>query len=70
MQVLLSSEVTLAQTEHDLRVAKLNLLAAIGNLTADGLHLPVDSYDPAANYSQVHGSWGGEGIDSEDDAKR
>ena len=63
VQVLLSSQVSLVQTEHDLRVAKLGLLAAVGRLTAQSLNLPIDSYDPTANYKQVHDSWGGESIE-------
>ena len=59
IQVQLSAEVGLADTEHDRLLAKLNLLSAIGQLTAEGLHLPVDGYDPNAHYERVHDSWGG-----------
>jgi TolC family type I secretion outer membrane protein len=65
LQVLLSAGIGLATTEHDEQVAKLGVLSAIGQLTAQGLNLPVDQYDPVAHYADVHDSWGGEGIDPE-----
>ena len=54
VEVLLTARTTLAATRHDNLLAKINLLASIGKLTAEGLALPVDTYDPRANYAQVH----------------
>ena len=59
LQVLLSAQTSLATQEHDLLLAKLNLLSAIGGLTAEGLALPAEYYDPKANYENVHDKWYG-----------
>jgi hypothetical protein len=48
-QELLSSEVSLVQSQRDQYVAAYALLAAVGALTAEQLSLPVSVYDPKAN---------------------
>ena len=37
----------------------LQLKAAVGELTADALALPVTRYDPAKNYNMVRNKWAG-----------
>jgi len=49
-QELLNAQVNLVVAERDEIVAELNVLAAIGRLTAIDLGLPVDLYDFEANY--------------------
>ncbi len=62
-QVLLSTQLGLLQTQHDRLVAKLTLLSALGQLTAEGLSLPVDfKYDAKDNYEHVHDKVFGEAI--------
>jgi outer membrane protein len=52
-QELLDSRVTLVRAQRDEQVAAYQLLAAIGELTAEDLGLPVDYYDPGRNYRRV-----------------
>ncbi len=52
-QELLNSRVSLTGSQHDRAVAKFQLLAAIGRLTARNLNLPVTYYDPKRNYDNV-----------------
>jgi TolC family type I secretion outer membrane protein len=59
LQVLLTAQTSLATEEHDLLLAKLNLLSATGGLTAERLALPVTYYDPKSNYEAVHDKWMG-----------
>jgi outer membrane protein/adhesin transport system outer membrane protein len=56
---LLTAQTSLATEEHDLLLAKLNLLSATGGLTAERLALPVTYYDPKSNYEAVHDKWMG-----------
>ncbi len=49
-QELLNARVALVQSERDEVVAGYSLLAAVGNLTAKELALPVQLYDPVENY--------------------
>lgn len=63
-QELLDARVTLVAAEHDEVVAAFTLMAAVGQLTASHLRLPVDYYDPDKNYKDVRGRWwGGTSID-------
>ena len=58
-QELLDSRVRLVRAERDLLVAVFELKAAIGDLTAEKLNLPVDYYDPERHYREVRGMWFG-----------
>jgi len=44
---------------HDEALAMLQLKSAVGDLTAEALHLPVDLYDPTKNYNDVREAWFG-----------
>lgn len=52
-QELLDSRVSLVRAQRDEVVASYSLLEAIGSLTAVGLKLPVDIYDPLRHYNEV-----------------
>jgi TolC family type I secretion outer membrane protein len=56
---LYQAQVGLVRARHDEIVAKLNLAAAVGRLTARTLALPVVYYDPAKHLSAVASKWGG-----------
>ena len=56
-QELLNARVALVTSRRDEIVASYALLAAMGRLTADYLELPVERYDPAANFARVRGAW-------------
>jgi len=60
-QELLQAEVNEAQAHHDEFVAAYQLLNATGQLTAQYLALPVEIYDPAVHYEEVHDKWAGFG---------
>lgn len=60
-QEYLNARVSLVSAERDLAVAEYGLLAAMGQLTARNLELPVDYYDPAVNYGEVRNKWIGFG---------
>ena len=60
-QEYLNARVSLVSAERDLAVAEYGLLAAMGQLTARNLQLPVDYYDPAVNYGEVRNKWIGFG---------
>ena len=53
---LLTAQLTLATSIHDRAVAGYQVLAAIGQLTADHLRLGV-SYDPRVHYDSVRNKW-------------
>ncbi len=65
-QELLNSRVTLVSAERDRSVAEYGLLAAMGQLTAKKLALPVKYYDPQKNYDEVRGKWIGFGTGDEE----
>ncbi|MBI4969034.1 MAG: TolC family outer membrane protein [Rhodospirillales bacterium] len=52
-QELLDARVNRVKSERDELVAAYSLKAAIGQLTARGLGLPVEPFDPEANYQKV-----------------
>ena len=52
-QELLDSRVALVAAERDEYVTAYQLLSAVGALTAHGLELPTDIYDPVKNYNDV-----------------
>ena len=56
-QALLTSQVTLETSKHDLGVASYSLLAAIGHLTSGDLALNVAQYDPSKHYKAVKNKW-------------
>lgn len=62
-QELLDSRVNLVVAERDEAVAAFQLKSAIGRLTAAGLNLPVDIYDPVEHYQEVRGKWFGTAIE-------
>jgi outer membrane protein len=53
------ARITQVNAEHDAVVAAFQLLAAMGQLTADHLDLPVEAYDAGDNYRQVEKKWFG-----------
>jgi TolC family type I secretion outer membrane protein len=71
-QELLDSQVDLVSAERDEIVAAFEVIAAIGGLTARGLQLPVEYYDPEVHYNEVRDSWfGGESTgDTSNDFQR
>lgn len=62
-QELLNARVSLVRSQRDLEVARYDLLAAVGSLTAQNLALPVELYDDSAYYSEVRSKWWGLGSD-------
>lgn len=53
------ARITQVNAEHDAVVGAFQLLAAMGQLTADHLSLPVTAYDAAENYQRVEKKWFG-----------
>ncbi len=64
-QELLDSRVALVAAQRDEYVTSYQLLSAIGSLTAQGLALPTDIYDPVDNYKDVRWKFVGFGAPSE-----
>ncbi|MDP6574238.1 MAG: TolC family outer membrane protein [Rhodospirillales bacterium] len=64
-QELLDSRVNLVGARRDEIVATFALTAAIGQLTARHLNLPVEYYDPGRHYRKVRDKWVGTGYDAE-----
>lgn len=60
-QELLDAKVSLVQAERDETVARFELIAAVGSLTAQELALDVDIYDPSSHYDAVKDQWWGVG---------
>lgn len=60
-QELLDANVSLVRAERDETVARFELVAAVGALTAQNLELGVEAYDPSAYYREVEGLWWGLG---------
>lgn len=56
---LLNSNVSLVRAQGTEYTAAFSLLAAVGRLTAEGLALPGDRYDPLAHYDNTRGRWFG-----------
>lgn len=65
-QELLDAEVSLVVAERDAYVAGLEVLSAIGRLTARNLGLPVEYYDETAYFDKVKGKIWGTGIGKPD----
>ena len=64
-QELFDARVNLAKAQHDVLLAAFQLKSAVGLMTAKGLNLPVEVYDPTKHYDDVRGKWIGNGIDTE-----
>lgn len=60
-QELLDAKIDMARAEHDKTLSLLQLRAAIGELTADSLKLPVEIYNPKKHYNDVRSTWIGFG---------
>ena len=58
-QELLNARVSLVSSRRDEIVASYALMSAMGRLTAQSLGLPVQLYDPSANYDAVRTAWFG-----------
>ncbi len=65
-QNLLNSEVALVRARYDEAVASYSLKAVVGTMTAPGMKLPVELYDPTENYKRVRNKWLGLGIGNGD----
>lgn len=64
-QELFDARVSLVRARRDEAVAAFQLKSALGQMTAQGLSLPVETYDPTQHYRDVRGKWVGAGIDKE-----
>ncbi|MCZ4282645.1 TolC family outer membrane protein [Kiloniella laminariae] len=58
-QELLDAQVNLVSAERDEVIATYQVLGAMGQLTAQYLGLPVNLFDPAADYNKVRDKWFG-----------
>lgn len=72
-QALLDSQVSLVRAQRDLIVAGYTLKAAVGQMSAELLGLPVKLYNPLEHYDEVRDAWFGTssigGSDEDFDAK-
>jgi len=64
-QELFNSKVNLVVASHDEMVAAFQLKSAMGQMTAQGLGLAVEPYDPRKHYDEVRHQWIGGGIGDE-----
>ena len=58
-QALVNARISLIVAQHDRVVASYSLVSAVGRLSAQELHLPVNIYDPTVHYQQVRDAWFG-----------
>lgn len=58
-QTLVNARVALVTAQRDRVVASYTLLAAVGRLTPEMLHLSIATYHPQVHYEQVRDSWAG-----------
>lgn len=65
-QELLDAQIDEVKSQRDRDYAVLQIKAALGQLTADHLKLPVEVYDPKRHYEDVRNQWAGF---SKDDAR-
>lgn len=65
-QDLFQAELDLVRAQRAQIIAGYRLKAAIGQLTAEGIGLGIEPYDPAAHYARVRDRWFGLGPDIED----
>ena len=64
---LITSKIKFISAKHDITVSSFLLLHAIGVLTAQDIHLPVEVYDADRNYLAVRGKWFGTGANLKND---
>jgi len=69
-QELLNARVNLVTAQRNQVVASYQLLASIGQLTAQGVALKVPVYDPLEHYNDVRYQAFGSSKDADEDAKR
>lgn len=62
-QELFDARVNMVRAQHDEMVAAFQVKSALGQMTADGLALPVEVYDPTKHYEDVRNQWIGTGIE-------
>ncbi|MBI2241425.1 MAG: TolC family outer membrane protein [Magnetospirillum gryphiswaldense] len=62
-QELFTARVNLVRAQRDETVAAYTLKSALGEMTADGLGLKTEVYDPTKNYNEVRGRWIGTGVE-------
>ncbi|MBI5163345.1 MAG: TolC family outer membrane protein [Magnetospirillum sp.] len=62
-QELFDARVNLVRAQRDELVASFQLKSGLGQMTAAGLSLPVEVYDPLKHYEDVRGQWIGTGVD-------
>ncbi len=65
----LQARVNLVQSQRDKAVALFNVKAAIGELTAQKLKLPLTPYDPEVHYEATKDKWIGLGVSEEPEFK-
>ncbi len=65
-QELLSARVNLVGAQRDEVVTALQLKSALGQMTAQGLNLPVELYDPTVYREYVDGKWFGADVTPND----
>ncbi len=58
-QTLLNARVSLVSAQRDRVVASYVVMAAVGRLVANNLHLAVAEYDPTVHFDQVKDKWFG-----------
>lgn len=57
LQTQLTAQVAVVSDKHDIVVNAYTVLATMGRLTIDGLHLGTQQYDVEAHYNQTNGKW-------------
>lgn len=62
-QELFDARVNMVRAQHDEMVAAFQVKSALGQMTADGLALSVEVYDPTKHYEDVRDQWIGTGIE-------
>lgn len=62
-QELFDARVSMVRAQHDEMVATYQVKSALGQMTAEGLALAVEAYDPTRHYDDVRGQWIGTGIE-------
>ena len=64
-QELFDARVNYTRAQHDVLAAAYQVKSSVGQMTAQGLNLSVEIYDPTKHYDDVRGKWIGNGIDTE-----
>jgi len=62
-QELFNARVNLVRAQRDEMVAALQVKSAVGQLTAEGMGLSVEAYDPTKHYQDVRDQWIGTGVE-------